>query len=248
MSSNNTEIHKNNVVNTYSTSNLITSDEFEKEGDDYTKKALMQLENDMQNANIKTNSSNYNLRNRKHKNKRNTSDTITISDDNDTNYDDNTDIDSDDTVNDDDDDNLLIQNATQVIKNQNNVSNLKRKRLSVLSNSGDSEQSISMAQLMMGQREKELQKCSQLLEINSELKTELTSIEVKYHYLQTNHISTKNELTGLQEKYLKLSINHEQIKKKYINTNMENIVLKYINYFLIILTLYFYISSFQIFN
>tara|TARA_Y100000389_G_scaffold129636_1_gene127097 strand:- start:34 stop:780 length:747 start_codon:yes stop_codon:yes gene_type:complete len=248
MSSNNTEINKNNVVNTFSASKFITSDEFEKEGDDYTKKALMQLENDMQNANIKTNSSNYNLRNRKHKNKRNTSDTIVISDDNDIINGDNTDTESDDNLADNDDDNLLIQNATQVIKNQNNVSNLKRKRFSVLSNSGDSEQSISMAQLMMGQREKELQKCSQLLELNSELKTELSSIEVKYHYLQTNHISTKNELTGLQEKYLKLSINHEQFKKEYINTNMENIVLKYVNYFLIILTLYFYISSFQIFN
>ena len=247
MSSNNTEVNKNNVVKTFSSSKLMSSREFEKEGDDYTKKALMQLEKDMQNANIKFNSSNYNLRNRKHKKKRNTSDTIVISDDNDTINDDNTDTESDDNLV-DNDDNLLIKNATQVIKNQNNVSNLKRKRLSVLSNSGDSEQSISMAQLMMGQREKELQKCSQLLEINSELKTELSSTEVKYHYLQTNHISTKNELTGLQEKYCQLSINYEQLKKENTKTNMENIVLKYVNYFLIILTLYFYISTFQIFN
>ena len=55
-------VDKNSVV--------ITSDEFDKEGDEYTKKALQELQEQMKEKPINTNinikkSHNYNLRNRK---------------------------------------------------------------------------------------------------------------------------------------------------------------------------------------
>ena len=217
-------VDKNSVVKTYNNSNskskLITSDEFDKEGDEYTKKALQELQKQMKEKPINTNinikkSHNYNLRNRKKKS--NSDNSKIINDINDTEYvlnSDSEDEESDMEVN-ETFQNMLITNAQNALSNQKSGT-FKRKRDSTFSNlNKDDVEDVNMTKLMMGQREIELQKNMNLKEVNADLKGELKNKEVQLHYMKLELVTKQTNLSEIKDEITKYKINLEQeIKNK----------------------------------
>ena len=215
-------VNKNSVVKFYnssksnSKSNLISSDEFDKEGDEYTQKALQELEKQMKEKPINTNinirkSHDYNLRNRKKKSK-----SKIINDINDTTYvlnSESEDEESDMEVN-EAFQNILITNAQNALANQNSGVS-KRKRDSAFAKLTDEDTDVNMTKLMMGQREIELQKNMNLMGANADLKGELKNKEVQLHYIKLELVTTQTNLSELKNEITKYKINLEQeIKSK----------------------------------
>lgn len=223
-------VDKNSVVKTYnnskfnsksnSKSNFITSDEFDKEGDEYTQKALQELEKQMKETPVNTNinikkSHDYNLRNRKKK-----SNSKIINDINDTTYvlnSESEDEESDMEVN-KVFQNMLITNAQNALDCQN-TGTFKRKRDSTFPKLSDEDTDVNMTKLMMGQREIELQKNMNLMGTNADLKGELINKEVQLHYMKLELLNNQTNLSEIKDEITKYKIILEQeIKSKEIVT------------------------------
>ena len=223
-------VDKNSVVKTYnnskfnsnsnSKSNFITSDEFDKEGDEYTQKALQELEKQMKETSVNTNinikkSHGYNLRNRKKK-----SNSKIINDINDTTYvlnSESEDEESDMEVN-KVFQNMLITNAQNALDSQN-AGTFKRKRDSTFPKLSDEDTDVNMTKLMMGQREIELQKNMNLMGTNADLKGELKNKEVQLHYMKLELLNNQTNLSEIKDEITKYKIILEQeIKSKEIVT------------------------------
>ena len=221
-------VNKNSVVNFYdssksesnSKSNLISSDEFDKEGDEYTQKALQDLEKQMKETPFKTNinikkSHEYNLRNRKKK-----SNSKIINDINDTTYVLNSDSEGEESDMEVSEafQNMLITNAQNALANQNSGA-FKRKRDSTFAKLTDEDTDVNMTKLMMGQREIELQKNMNLIGANADLKGELKNKEVQLHYMKLELVTNQTNLNELKNEITKYKINLEQeIKSKEMVT------------------------------
>lgn len=235
-------IDKNSVVKTYNTSNsnLQTIDEFEKESDEYTKNALLKLQEEMKDKQINTNidikSHNYNLRNRKNNKKskskiiKELSDTVHVL--NSDSEDDDSDIEVNEAFQ-----NMLITNAQNVLHNQNN-SKYKRKRDTTFANLTDEDTDVNMTKLMMGQREIELQKNMNLMEVNANLKSELKNKEVQLHYMKLELLTTQNNLSETKDKVTKYKINLEQEIKDQKCIRYEFYKSIFLNIVLLLLILY----------
>ena len=253
--------NKNTFENTSNNSNskskskskLQTSKEFDAEGDEYTKNALRELEQQMKdtpvNTNINVKTQNYNLRQRKniknrknHKNTmlRNVDETIYI-----LNTDDEEDLNDSDIEVNQDCHNMLIANAKNALNSQKS-SNYKRRRDNTFANLTDNDVDVNMTKLMMGQRELELQKNINLIEANSELKTELKSNQIQLHYMKLDLVSTQATLAETKDELIMIKKNNELILKDKKDSELDIIFYKVLSYILFAFIIYLYLQN--IFN
>lgn len=198
------EFNTNSNQNTPKTlTKKLTEEEYKKQGEEYTKKALEEL-----NKNVQENKYLFKpIKLNKSKNSNNHLSSDDYSDD-----------DSDNSeLEEIDKDNLLISNAKIIQKQLNSSSNSKKR---VRTDFGSNNQN-DLYQLVVAQRELELQKNMKLNNLNKELQCEVDKLENEIYYLKLDLSNKTVDYDNLKSQYEKEKQDNK-IKLLDVKTKLKN--------------------------